>query len=70
MAVVSVSVMGNAMPELCQLVGIWAVGLDTSEKFLCSCLVASNDGTRAVRNIDGRRKGKRVVGIKRHIVQV
>jgi len=67
---VGVLVMGYATPELCQPVGVWAVWLDTSKKLLCSRLVASNDGTRAVRNLDGRSKAKRVVGSKRHVVQI
>jgi hypothetical protein len=64
-------VMGSTTPELCRFVGIWAVWLDTSEKLLCSCLVASDDSTRAIRNLDSRGEAKRAVGAgKRHVVQM
>ena len=68
--IVGAMVMGNATPELCQLVGAWAVWLDTSKKSLCSCLVARNDGTGAVRNLDCRSKAKSMVGSEGHVAQI
>jgi hypothetical protein len=68
--VVIMMVMGRATPELYRFVGHWAVWLDTSKKLLCSRLVTSKDGTRAFSNLDRRSKAKRVVGGKRHVVQI